>query len=83
MNKRRRWLVSLLAVFPLLFLSACQNGQDALYSQTMSEIAQASSEPLVVDYDSPNYIGPPQPDEDDKIKPVAAGQNVRPKPGVS
>lgn len=70
MNKCRHRLVSLLAVFPLLFLSSCQNGQDALYRQTMSEIAQASSEPLVVDYDSPTYIGPSQPDKDDQIKPV-------------
>ena len=61
----------------ILFLGACSNRQDDIYSQALSSQAESSlleptaSEPFGdVDYDDPDYIGPPAPGPDAQLTPA-------------
>lgn len=76
--KMQKALALCLALCLLISFPACQTEQDKKYDALVSaNQAEASALPseLEVDYDAPNYIGPPKPDEDDLTTPVP-GDNL-------
>lgn len=63
MKKGKKVISLLLALCLVLPCAGCQSEQDALYSQAMqqtSESSQEESSASEIDFDAPNYIGPPK-----------------------
>ena len=77
MRRRKAALALLLAVCLCLSCAACQTGQDDIYSKALASqpesslLEVASSNPFgEIDYDDPDYIGPPAPGPDAQLTPA-------------
>ncbi len=74
---KRRSMALLLCVCMLFSCTACQSEQDDIYSQALagqsgsSLLEPTSSNPFGdIDYDDPDYIGPPSPGPDAQLTPA-------------